>query len=119
LAEVRAGFLNKAQPMIHGAQLANNPENSDSWYHAGIAVPIIDQATQMGVLAGSFKSDAPTPVGSHLRPPREDVLHPHSHAADDVVSLLLGWTQSMTPGGFEHEELLRVERMRPVHCIYR
>ena len=61
-------------------------------------------------MCGSFQPDAPTPVGSHLRHPLEDVLHSHSHPADSVVGLLLLFTQHMASRRLHHEELLRVER---------
>ncbi len=32
LAKIRAAFLNKAERFIHGVPIANNPENSDTWY---------------------------------------------------------------------------------------
>ena len=32
LAKVWAGFLNKAERLIHGVPIANSPENSDAWY---------------------------------------------------------------------------------------
>jgi hypothetical protein len=32
LAKAWAGFLNKAERLIHGVPIANNPENSDAWY---------------------------------------------------------------------------------------
>ena len=34
LAKAWAGFLNKAERLIHGVPIANNPENSDSWYQS-------------------------------------------------------------------------------------
>ena len=76
---------------------------------AGIAVHVVNQVAQMVVLCGSFQPDAPTPVGSHLRHPREDVLHSHSHPADRMFGLLLLFTQRMPPRRFAHEELLGVE----------
>ena len=33
LAEIRAGFLHKAERLLHGAQIAKNLENSDKWYN--------------------------------------------------------------------------------------
>ena len=32
LAKIRAGFLHKAERLLHGAQIAKNLENSDKWY---------------------------------------------------------------------------------------
>ena len=32
LAKIRAGFLHKAERLLHGAQITNNLENSDKWY---------------------------------------------------------------------------------------
>ena len=32
LAKIRAGFLHKAERLLHGAQIAQNLENSDKWY---------------------------------------------------------------------------------------
>ena len=32
LAKIRAGFLHKAERLLHGVQIANNLENSDKWY---------------------------------------------------------------------------------------
>jgi hypothetical protein len=32
LGKIHAGFLNKAEPLIHGAQIANQPENADKGY---------------------------------------------------------------------------------------
>lgn len=63
----------------------------------------------MVVLRGSLQADAATPVGPHLRQPREDVLHSYPHPADGVVGLLLGRAQRAAACGFAHEELLRVE----------
>jgi hypothetical protein len=37
LAKAWAGFLNKAERLIHGVPIANNPENSDSWYDSTLA----------------------------------------------------------------------------------
>ncbi len=34
LAKAWAGFLNKAERLIHGVPIANKPENSDAWYNA-------------------------------------------------------------------------------------
>ena len=34
LAKIRAGFLHKAERLLHGVQIANNLENSDKWYDA-------------------------------------------------------------------------------------
>ena len=34
LAKIRAGFLHKAERLLHGAQIAKNLENSDKWYDA-------------------------------------------------------------------------------------
>ena len=34
LAKIRAGFLHKAERLLHGAQIAKNLENSDKWYYA-------------------------------------------------------------------------------------
>jgi hypothetical protein len=33
LAKIRAAFLNKAERLIHGAQIASHPENADKWYY--------------------------------------------------------------------------------------
>ena len=33
LAKIRAGFLHKAERLLHGAQIAKNLENSDKWYY--------------------------------------------------------------------------------------
>jgi hypothetical protein len=33
LAKVWAGFLNKAERLIHGTQIASHPENADKWYY--------------------------------------------------------------------------------------
>lgn len=60
----------------------------------GIAVHVVNQVVEVVVLRGSFQPDAPTPVGSHLRHPCEDMLHPHSHPADGVVGLLFLFTLS-------------------------
>ena len=34
LAKIRAGFLHKAERLLHGAQIDKNLENSDKWYYA-------------------------------------------------------------------------------------
>ena len=36
LAKIRAGFLHKAERLLHGAQIAKNLENSDKWYEMGL-----------------------------------------------------------------------------------
>jgi hypothetical protein len=72
----------------------------------------------MVVLAGSFWSDTPTPVGSHLRHPRGEVLHPLSQAVAGIIGLLLGWNESMTSGGFAHEELLRI-KLNEIRLVFR
>ena len=35
LAKIRAGFLHKAERLLHGAQIAKNLENSDKWHEGG------------------------------------------------------------------------------------
>ena len=34
LAKIRAGFLHKAERLLHGVRIAKNLENSDKWYQA-------------------------------------------------------------------------------------
>jgi hypothetical protein len=34
LAKIRAGFLHKAERLLHGAQIAKNLEDSDKWYQS-------------------------------------------------------------------------------------
>ena len=36
LAKIRAGFLHKAERLLHGVQIAKNLENSDKWYQSKI-----------------------------------------------------------------------------------
>ncbi len=40
LAEIRAGFLHKAERLLHGAQIAKNLENSDKWYQCFVMVSV-------------------------------------------------------------------------------
>ena len=76
---------------------------------AGVAVHIVNQVAEVVVLGGSFEPDAPAEVRSHLRHSREDVFYSHSHPADGVVGLLLGFAERVRSGGFAHQKLLRIE----------
>ena len=80
---------------VWGALLASTGE-------AGVAIHIVYQVAQVVVLGGSFEPDAPAEVCSHLRHPREDVFYSHSHPADGVVALLLGFAEWVRSGGFAH-----------------
>jgi hypothetical protein len=47
LAKVWAGFLNKAERLIDGVPIANNPENSDTWHE-----PLVNLKTAMALIQG-------------------------------------------------------------------
>ena len=47
LAKAWAGFLNKAERLIHGVPIANNPENSDTWHE-----PLVNLKTAMALIQG-------------------------------------------------------------------
>ena len=40
LAKIRAGFLHKAERLLHGVQIAKNLENSDKWYQRCLAASV-------------------------------------------------------------------------------
>jgi hypothetical protein len=50
LAKIRAGFLHKAERLLHGAQIAKNLENSDKWYQMPQASwPVVERSDTTGL----------------------------------------------------------------------